>query len=262
MDALDTLKSIGSPARDSLADQVVTILKRYILVEQLEPGARLPAERHLAHTLNVSRTVLREAQSRLIGEGVLERRSPRILQVAAFDPETVAASLAPFDERTTRFLDMMEIRYILEVGALPLIVARITDEAIAEIEHWAEEYERRLRRGDTAPGMDVRFHASLLRAIGNPTIDTLLPLIEKQIREYLHFDPGQLRAARPDPTERVIQEHREIIEALRHRDAGAARKAMERHLAPYFAALQQQNDKTSKPHHPEDPGDDAPGAET
>lgn len=239
MDGLDALKSIGAPARDSLADQVVTILKRYILAEPLEPGSRLPAERHLANTLNVSRTVLREAQSRLLGEGLLERRSPRILQVAEYDAEALAASLLPNDERATSFVGLMEMRYILEIGALPLIAARVTPEALAEIERCADEYERLARAGESAHRMDVQFHVTLLRSLGNPTIDAMLPLIEKQIREFLMFDPGPLRAVRPDPTDRVIREHREIVEALRNRDAAAARDAMERQLAPYFAAMQE-----------------------
>ena len=238
MVALDALKSIGAPARESLADQVVTILKRFILAEQLPPGSRLPAERHLANTLNVSRTVLREAQSRLLGEGVLERRSPRILQVARYDAEALAASLVSNDERATSFLGLMEMRYILEIGALPLIAARVTPEALAEIEHLAGEYERLARSGDSAHRTDVQFHVALLRSLGNPMIDVMLPLIEKQIREYLMIDPGQLRGMRPDPTERVIREHQEIVEALRNRDAAAARDAMERQLAPYFATLQ------------------------
>src|SRR5690625_4640890 len=103
MDVISGLEAFAQPARASLADQVATILKQFILVEGLEAGARMPAERHLATTLNVSRTVLREAQSRLIGEGVLERPSPRILQVAAHDRDALAASLAPFDERATQF---------------------------------------------------------------------------------------------------------------------------------------------------------------
>ncbi len=200
----------------------------------------MPPERHLATTLNVSRTVLREALSRLLGEGVLERRSPRILQVASYDPEALAASVLSLDERATSFIDMMELRYILEVGALPLLAARISETSLDEIEQWAQEYEARMRRGETAPDMDVRFHTGLLRAIGNPTIDAMLPLVEEQIRSYLLFDPTQLRAAPRPTTDRVVVEHREIIAALRTRDAAAARNAMERHLAPYFARLQRE----------------------
>ncbi len=242
METIERLSNAESLMRESLADQVVTILKRYILAEQLEPGSRLPAERHLANTLNVSRTVLREALSRLLGEGVLERRSPRILQVAAYDAEALAVSLLSQDERATSFLGLMEMRYILEMGALPLIAARVTPAALAEIEHWADEHEQLARSGDPAKRADIQFHVALLRSLGNPTIDVMLPLIEKQIRDYLLFDPGQLGVARPDEMERVIREHREIVEALRNRDAAAARDAMERQLAPYFATLQRLSD--------------------
>lgn len=230
--------TIDEPARESLADKVTTILKRYILVEQLEPGARMPPERQLANTLNVSRTVLREALNRLIGEGVLERPSPRTLQVAPHDREALAASLLSIDERARQFLDMMELRYVLEMGALPLIVARANLEQIAAVEYRAAEFRRHAMSGQAAHQMDALFHASLLRVVGNPTIDVMVPLIEEQIREYLLFDPGQLGATRRDSTERVLREHEELVAAIRRRDTAAARDAMERHLAPYFATLQ------------------------
>jgi DNA-binding FadR family transcriptional regulator len=238
---LDML-TIGAPARESLADKVTTILKRYILVEHLEAGARMPAERQLANTLNVSRTVLREALNRLIGEGLLERRSPRTLQVAPYDREALAASLLSIDERARRFLDMMELRYVLEMGALPLVVARATPEQIAEIEHRAAEFRRHVMSGQAVHQMDALFHASLLRVLGNPTIDVMVPLIEAQIREYLYFDPRLLRSRYAAVAERVMNEHDELVEAIRRRDAAAARDAMERHLAPYFDRLQRLSD--------------------
>lgn len=241
MDVINRLEAFDTPTRDSLADQVVIILKRFILVEHLEPGARMPPERHLANTLNVSRTVLREALSRLIGEGLLVRTSPRILQLAQFDPEVLATSISPLSDREMRFRDLMELRYILEMGALPVIIKKLTAESLAEIKHWVEEYERRLQSGDVGHGVDVQFHASLLRALDNETIDSLLPLIEEQIREYLLFDPSQLRVGGSAGALRVVREHREIVDAIEARDPIEALGAMERHLSPYFVAIQERD---------------------
>lgn len=237
MDVLERLEAIAPPSRESLADRVVVILKRFIIVEGLEAGARMPPERHLAETLNVSRTVLREALSRLIGEGVLERTSPRVLQLATFDRDALAASVSPLPDREARFRDLMELRYILEIGALPVIITKLTDASLARIEEGLRLYEEGRRAGNTGHGLDVQFHAILLRALDNETVNSLLPLIEEQIRDYLFFDPLQLRASRPDPTDRVVNEHRAIVEAIRNRQPREAVLAMERHLSPYFEAI-------------------------
>ncbi len=243
MNVTKQLEILEPPTREGLADQVVTILKRFVLVDDLKPGSRLPTERRLADTLNVSRTVLREALSRLIGEGLLVRTSPRVLQIADFDRETLVASLSPFDDRHIHFRDLMELRYILEMGALPVIINKMTPEFLADIEYWAEAYEGRLRSGDAGHGMDIQFHASLLRTLNNPTIESLLPLIEEQIREYLLFDPRQLGGGMSASNERVMSEHREILEAIRARRPMDALAAMERHLSPYFMAMQRRDDE-------------------
>ncbi|HYH13525.1 MAG TPA: FCD domain-containing protein [Thermomicrobiales bacterium] len=238
---LDRLEAFAPPSRDSLADRVVVILKRFIIVEGLETGARMPPERHLAETLNVSRTVLREALSRLIGEGVLVRSSPRVLELASFDHDALAASVSLLGDREMHFRDLMELRYILEIGALPVIITKLTDASLAQIEESLQAYEAGRRAGNAGHGLDVQFHATLLRALDNDTVNSMLPLIEEQIRDYLFFDPLQLRASRPDPTDRVVNDHRAIVEAIRNRSPQDAVLAMERHLSPYFEALQRRN---------------------
>src|SRR5690606_40389426 len=72
-------------------------------------------------------TTLFRSLSRLIGEGVLERTSPRVLQLANFDRDALAASVSPLPDREARFRDLMELRYILEIGALPVIITKLTD---------------------------------------------------------------------------------------------------------------------------------------
>lgn len=239
MDVIERLENAAPPVRESLADQVATILKRFMIVEDLAPGSRMPTERRLADTLNVSRTVLREALSRLIGEGLLVRASPRVLQVAAFDRERLVASMSPFDEQRMHFRDLLELRYILEMGALPVIIRKITPEAAAEIEHWADEFERQLHSGNPVQATDAKFHASLLRSLDNATVNNLLPLLEDQFREYLLLDPRLIGGHDVVSDERVVREHREIVDAIRARDPIAAVSAMERHLAPYFQVIQE-----------------------
>jgi DNA-binding transcriptional regulator YhcF (GntR family) len=113
--------------REPLSRRVAQLLKQHILVEGLPPGHRLPAERRLADRLNVSRTVLREALSLLIGEGIVERRSAHALCVADFDRARVAADFAPVDAESIQMRDLIELRAIIELGSIETIVQRVTE---------------------------------------------------------------------------------------------------------------------------------------
>jgi GntR family transcriptional repressor for pyruvate dehydrogenase complex len=220
--------------RGSLAGRVALILKRYILTEGLAPGHRLPPERRLADWLNVSRTVLREAVIQLIGEGILHRPSPHTLSVADFDRHRVASELSNLGEDDAETRDLVELRVILEIGAISTIVERATEEQVREIERWVVEGERRIAAGEPGHRADAQFHIALLRVLKNGMIDALLPLIEEHIRQRGVFDAHQLTDAGTPADHLSITQHREIFEAVKRRDVETARRLLVFHLTPYL----------------------------
>jgi DNA-binding FadR family transcriptional regulator len=224
---------LPTPRRQNLAASVAKVLKRYIVLERLAPGDRLPAERRLAEALNVSRTVLREALSQLIGEGIVER-APRALHVRDFDRARIALELAPIDEDDAEVLDLIELRAILEIGAIETIVHRATDDDLGEIEQWVVECEQRLAAGETFVWADARFHAALLHTLGNRSVDAFVPLIEDNLRHSLFVAPHQLASTGGPSDLRVVREHRQILEAIRRRDVEKARHVMAAHLGYYI----------------------------
>ncbi len=219
---------------ENLSVRVATILKRYILAEQLEPGHRLPAERRLADWLNVSRVVLREALSQLMGEGLLERPSPYILCVASFDRAKLAAELSGLDHEDAEANDLIQLRVVLELGAIDAIVAGATDAHLREIERWVIEGERTLAAGEPIYRADAGFHAALLKSLDNQVINGFLPLIEEHLRHDILQDPGRLQSAGLPTDQRVIQQHRAIYEAIKQRDPVASRHWILTHLNPYI----------------------------
>lgn len=239
MDILKQLESASISPRESLAGRVVVILKKFILTESIESGERLPAERQMADRLNISRTVLREALNQLIGEGILVRSSPRILCVSEFDRREVAASIDSLDNGDIEFHDLMQLRYILEVGSMPIICEQITSAKIARLEQLAQTYQQELAEGRSGNAADISFHTELLRAVDNSIVRGLLPVIEEQIRSFLLSEPRSLRAVHNSSGNgtRVVYEHEEILDALSKRDADAGLAAMAKHLSPYLAKL-------------------------
>ena len=220
--------------RESLSTRSATIIKRYLLTERLKPGDRLPPERRLAEALSVSRTVLREAINQLVGEGLVTREPSRSPTVANFDRARLAHDLSLLEGHEAGIRDLIELRVLVELGAIESIVGRASEADLEEIERWVAEGERRVAAGEPVSVADVRFHSALLRSLGNRSVDALLPLIEEHIRENLLIDPHELAGVITDDDQRVVNQHRQIFEAIRARDAEAAKKRMYEHLDPYL----------------------------
>ena len=221
--------------RESLSVRVAQILKRYILAERIESGDRLPSERRLADWLNVSRTVLREALNQLIGEGILYRPSAHALCVADFDRSNLASELVSLIEQDAEVRDLIELRVIIEIGAVEAIIERLTTGHLREIERWVVEGERRVAAGEPIYRADAHFHAALIQVLGNRAINgSLLPLIEENLRQNLVVDPLQLMGMKPTAAHQVVEQHRQIFEAVKERDTDAARRLMRAHLSPYL----------------------------
>ncbi|HXH89585.1 MAG TPA: FCD domain-containing protein [Gaiellaceae bacterium] len=232
--------------RENLSSRSATIIKRYLLSEPLNPGDRLPPERRLAEALNVSRTVLREAINQLVGEGLVQRDPSRSPTVADFDRARVAQELSMLSDHEPKIRELVELRVLVELGAIEAIVGRASDADLKEIEHWVLEGERRIAEDEPLSIADVRFHSALLRSLGNRSVDALLPLIEEHMRENLLIDPHELAGVITDDDHRVVEQHRQIFEAVKARDPEAAKQRMYEHLDPYLHPEKYRRDGTER----------------
>jgi len=219
--------------RENLSARCALILKQYLLTDRVKPGDRLPPERRLAEALNVSRTVLREAINQLVGEGLVRREPSRSPTVADFDRARVAREMSTISVGT-EIQDLIELRVLLELGAIDVIVKRATEADLQEMERWVVEGERRAAAAEPLALPEVRFHAALLRTLGNRSIDGLMPLVEEHMRSNLLVDPHGLAGLITANDQRAISEHRQIFEAVKRGDASAARELMLAHLSGYL----------------------------
>ena len=214
-------------SRDTLTSQTAITLKRYILVEDLPAGAKLPSERELSDTLAVSRNIVREALSALVAEGVVVKQTGKGTFVAEFDRQAIAVSLPlTVNQDGTTAKDVREARAALEIGAVGLIVNRITEEEINGLEAILDIYERKHAGGQATIKEDIDFHLALLQAAKNQVLAEMAPLVVDVFRRTLAEDASAIRR---NP-ERIMLEHRRIVAALRDRDIQAARLAMHDHF--------------------------------
>ncbi|HZX05928.1 FadR/GntR family transcriptional regulator, partial [Kribbella sp.] len=107
----------------NLAYEIVEDLKQRILTGEIAPGEKLPGENSLVEEFGVSRTVVREAVSRLQAAGLVETfqgRGSFVLEV----PERPPGLRAVRSHRDV--LELMDFRIGVETEAAGLAAVRRT----------------------------------------------------------------------------------------------------------------------------------------
>jgi GntR family transcriptional repressor for pyruvate dehydrogenase complex len=222
--------SLGTVTKYTLAEQVVAILKRFILTENLKEGDRLPSERQLASTLGVSHRVVREALGILAGEGIIEKRHGLGAFVQSFDYQAALSDLGNVPVQFPDAADLHEARCAIECGAMHVAAEHTTDEDIAALEGCIEAMKESAEKGQSPVGDDLCFHLMLLKATHNDTLQGLSHLIAESIRLHdIWKNPGGLHR-KTQEVEHILAAHQAIVAALRERDAMQASQAMYRHL--------------------------------
>ena len=225
MDFAQTLQPVH---RQPLSQRVANTVKRYILSENLQPSDTLPAERQLAESLVVSRTVLREALGILVGEGIITKQPGKGIFVLPFDRDQVRASFSlTIEEQPAHTGELQELRRTIEVGALSLSIPRITPAEIDRLRELVQTMQEKLAKGISIASEDAEFHLVLLDATSNSLIVQFRFLIEEMVRVTVERNPRYLREERD---EEAVHTMSELVEAVVAGDVWGARRLMEEHL--------------------------------
>jgi DNA-binding GntR family transcriptional regulator len=194
----------------SLADQAQISIKDAIRNGIIQPK-RFYSEQGIADSLNISRTPVREAVLHLEHEGLLEVLPQRGFRIRDIPPV----------ERD----EIFELRTLLEVHIVKKGARRIDDSGIREI--WAILERQARKRANFAAFLDAdeEFHLRIAELAGfNKAKDFLAEL--RGTVWLLGFEALD----RPQRVDRVLDEHRAIIESLEHKNANGAARAMKQHL--------------------------------
>lgn len=213
-DGFDQMKEsagfVPARTREPVVSHVYRELRRAILQGKLEPQARL-VETTLAEMLDVSRTPVREAISRLESDGLVSRLRGGGVVVG----DTVA-----------KLAESVVIRQCLEGAAARLACERASDEALEAIRSTCEAVTAKLPKASLKQRSvaDSEFHMSIARASGSQRL-------EKLIGEFYEYSLNDvvLRVSEEEIV-RLQEQHVAICKALGRRDGDAAEAAMRQHL--------------------------------
>lgn len=217
------------PREPSLAERVTEELLEAIASGRLQAGDALATERAMGEQFGVSRTVIREAVRGLQAKGVLEVHAGRGATVATVSSSRVAEAFELYvrgaqSQSLLSPADIDEIRTTLELKLVELACIRATDEDINAIAHELT-LMRESKTAELTAAHDAEFHRQIAVATHNALFVTLIGSINATMRA-IRVRSLQLenRAAH------AIEQHREVLEAIRSRDPIRARDAMNNHL--------------------------------
>ncbi len=215
-----------------LVNEVMESLAASIRQGDIKPGDKLPTEGEIVARFDVSRTVVREAISRLQANRLVETRhgvgtfalAPEAsgnFKIAAVDFATVADVIA-----------LLELRISLETEAAGLAAQRRTDANLKSMQDMLDAFTAAIEEDSDAVPSDFQFHMEVARATGNRHFADLMTYLGTMIIPRTRVNtPNSAPEGRLAYLRRVHGEHESIFSAIRNQDTDAARAAMRTHLA-------------------------------
>ncbi len=216
----------------TLALELVESLGDRIREGRIAPGDKLPTEAAIMGEFGVSRTVVREALSKLQASGLVETRHGIGTFVVGLG-DTAAFRIAPDQLATLHdVIAVLELRIGIETEAAALAAKRRTPGNLADMRSALEAFTSATDEGRDAVGPDFQFHLEVARATQNEHFVDLMTTLGATIIPRARLGaPEAPSAERRDYLRRVNGEHESIFDAIANQDGEAARAAMRTHLA-------------------------------
>jgi DNA-binding GntR family transcriptional regulator len=197
--------------KSTRVDFACKALRQAIIEQALPPGTKLP-EDELGTRFGMSRTLVRAALAQLQSEGLVDA-----------PPRRTATTAKPTLEQAK---EVFEVRRALEREVVRLVISRWRAEFGAELEGHVREEDAARNGGDERVSIRLagEFHTRLGALSGNTLLARYLGEVVSRTSLILAL------YGRPHSADCAVSEHREIVAALRVRDAAAAIAVMDYHL--------------------------------
>lgn len=205
-------------------DIVISKIKELINSGVLKPGNRLPAERKLALDFGVGRTHVREALHKLEFYGIIKTLPQSGSVINGLDITTLDGLISDVLKiQNYDFLSLVETRFVLEVNAIRLCAERWDEQDMIALEKAHNNY---IKYFDTPERVshDFAFHRAIAEGCHNPVFKAMLLIITPDILSIYNKERFCT------PSKILVEEHENMLAAIKSRDGEKAADMMEKHL--------------------------------
>jgi DNA-binding GntR family transcriptional regulator len=197
-----------------LSEKAYYLIKEKIVTLELKPLSVID-EQAIRNDLNLGRTPIREALHRLAAEGLVIIAPRRGMFVA--------------DISITDLQKVFEVRMVIEGFCAKLAAQRATKDQIAQMEAVFEELKQLpFEDAEGLMSIDTRLHELLYQAADNEFLSDSLGRLHALSLRLWHLVLNEINNVKES-----IEEHGEIIEALKVRDEARAEQLLQRHIAHF-----------------------------
>ena len=216
----------------SLAQEVMNDLSAKIRRGLYQPGDKLPTEPEVMVEQGVSRTVVREAMSRLQAAGFVETRHG----VGTFVLPQPPPSTPRLDLTTALtirdVLAMLELRISVETEAAGLAALCRSEGQLALIRRALDAFEEGVNKGESSVNAGFQLHLQIALATGNKYFENFHRRMGITTIPRTRLDTSRLS---PEPAQtyliRTNREHEYIFDAISRQDPQTASAGMRMHLS-------------------------------
>lgn len=203
-------------------------LKKFLEDPKLISQGRLPSERSLAIELGIPRSALRKALFVLQEEGLIWRHVGRGTFIGPKPEQVQVQKELSSVTSVTNPAEIMEARLLLEPKLAALAALRVSLNDISQMEIYLQRAQD-ANKTEQFEHWDEQLHLAIAQATDNNLLISLFMVIHKIKQSNIW---GKLKEASLTPERQKIYhgQHREIVEALRYREASKAESLMREHL--------------------------------
>ncbi|MCD1624631.1 MAG: FadR/GntR family transcriptional regulator [Paracoccaceae bacterium] len=224
----DPLRHSTIRKRETLADQIYGRILELIASGQLAEGDKLPSEHQISEKFEVSRPVVREALARLRDDGIVSAQHGVGSFVRRRPPQGLIEHAGAGD--VAGLMRCMEARLSLEAAAARHAALRASPRDLIRIEDALTFMEQTMRARKPVREADFDFHMAVAEASGNEIFCDMLNATRGLMMQAIGVAQTLTSTGSDARIESVLDEHRQILEAIRNRDAEGAALLMSYHL--------------------------------
>ncbi|MGQ7890301.1 FadR/GntR family transcriptional regulator [Paenibacillus sp. WC2504] len=190
------------------------------------PGSKLPTVVELAASFQVGRSTIREALSGLKAIGWVDIRH---------GGGTFVSNPLPVDngylfDQGDSLQEVQEVRRFIEVGCASLAASRRTEANIAELRDILQSMERSLGNEEDSEQADIRFHLEIAKASHNSLMIGMMESLTERLQVSMKASRRLWFFAELASAEKLLQEHRDIVDAIAAGDEALAAGRMSQHI--------------------------------
>lgn len=211
--------------KNRVHEEVAKQIER-LIVQKLQPGDKLPAERELAELLGVSRSSIRDAIRRLEIVGLVEPRQGAGTVVREISTATLVSPLANVIAHRRQLVgELLDFRRMLEPPLAARAATHASNGEIAGMDEILRRQDKKVRQGELAVEEDTEFHYRIALASGNSVVLKVMDVVMDLLRETR--SRSLQTEGRP---QKSLAGHKRILAAMKRHDPAAAEAAMRAHI--------------------------------